>query len=182
MKRYVIIGGVAAIILIITGVALFAGSSSQTDRSDEPTASDQQQSSTDQSSSSRDQDSPSADTQTGDDRAQYIDYSQESFAAHADSQRILVFTSTTDQASGELDSLLSASLAELPGDVVMYKTDTDKHKDVADQFGAQPGVAIKFNSDGRLGGIYVAPESPDLAVFMTSLQLDEQAADSPIAN
>lgn len=182
MKRYLIIGGVVVALLVIVGVAFLGQPAAQPEEGSEPGASSQQQSGTTERSSGRSQGGLDDDTRTDDSTAQYIDYSQESFAEHADSQRVLVFTSTTDQTSSELDTLLTSSLAELPSDVVMFKTDTDKHADIADQFGAQPGVAIKFNTDGRLGGIYVAPESPDLAIFVTSLQLDEESTDSPAAN
>lgn len=179
MKRYAIVGGIV-VVLIVGAAVLFAGSDSA-DNTTADTAQPHESSSeeqkeargttTDNHSSSEDQPA------TG---ARYVDYSQKSFSSQADRQRILVFVDGTDATSQALESLLKNSLTELPENTTLYRTDIAKHQDIATTLGVtQPGIAIKFNADTNLAGIYIAPETPDISIFKSSLQLEEQVSSSP---
>lgn len=178
MKRYVIFGGIVIVCVTVMGIFFFSSADNQQGRSGDstPGINEDRADTTDPSQPSRDsEDEPTAITEA--DGARYINYSAESFKKYEDQQRILIFIDSTVQNSVALDSLLESSLTDLPTDVVLYKTLMDKNRDVATTLGVtQAGVAIKFDTDGNLAGIYIAPETPDLAIFKSSLMLDETPA------
>lgn len=178
MKRYYIIAGALGVGLLVAGALLFGNSSSEEQGStDTATTSTQSDTSNNTASDTPERNSSDNEAQSDDNLATYTTYSQKSFDQNTDKQRVLVFVDETDPTSEKLDNLLSSSRAQLPSDVVLYKTSMNKHKEMATLLGVtQPGIAIKFDSDGNLAGIYIAPESPDLSIFQTSLQLNEQAA------
>lgn len=175
MKRYFIIGGIVAAGLIITAVALL---SSPEDKKDETKSTDTTSTQPTETTkkTTKDRRETTDDEQNDKGTARYVTYNKKTFDENSDKQRVLVFIDESDATSVALDGLLNSSRAELPNDVILYKTLMNKNKEVATLLGVtQPGVAIKFDSDGNLAGIYVAPESPDLTLFQTSLQLNEQA-------
>lgn len=180
MKRYVIVGGIVAV-LIVGAAVLFAGSDSAdnttADTAQPSESSSEEQKEAKETTTDNRSSSPEDRPATG---ARYVDYSQQSFRDQADRQRILVFVDGTDATSQALESLLKNSLAELPENTTLYRTDIAKHQDIATTLGVtQPGIAIKFNADTNLAGIYIAPETPDISIFKSSLQLEEQVSSSP---
>lgn len=187
MKKYVI-GGIIATILICTiGIAVYFSSRSAQTTSQTPTTITSSTTTTEASENSDtraeqlpqgDKESPQSDssdtTITPRDPPKYQAFSPAAFKATAGTTRILFFYDAAHAASNTLDTVLTVHANELPQDTYVFKVLYADEQELASSLSVtQPGTVLKYDRADNLAGIYIAVGVPDMPTFRRALAIEE---------
>lgn len=94
---------------------------------------------------------------------EYRALDNEHFQKNANKTRLVFFKKSGNEASDQVHSIIVTHIDELKKDVIIYHTDIEESSELATQFAiTRPGSVLKFDKQGTVSAIYIAPDRPQL--------------------